>query len=342
MSSLAFISVGFIVLLAMSTTAVFALCITSLVLGIRCTHAPECRACKESLTGYEKILTQCPACNRKISSARDVYFRGRYRPKKLWIICILSCLPFVTMILISIGVSLNYQRLMGIDNQDPAMGIVDAMRMETDELIETLATRPEGRNGWRELSERFSETPPTPEQITSLSVSIGAGLDAHLAQSPDEFEPNFGLAMSLATLYDSVGFMDPKIQEFIQPLINIPSECPEIEVKRGRLLITIQTTPNTYADHNLLNFSDLTHAFVTNAIRIDGLDVPIQMYRGRSNWSTIDTKHRIRISDLPESMTTPGEHSIELDLTNTILPTDIVKNTPCKLWPNSITKKFHY
>ena len=331
------------ILLAVSTFTAFMLSIMSIALGTRRTHAPECRKCKASLISYKKILTQCPSCSRPIATARDVYFRGRHRSKKLWIICTLTCLPFGFLVLIFTGVVFNVETIGKLTNiQGPpgaAIGIVDAMRMETDELIENLATRPAGPNGWGELNERFLTTPPSDEQITALSVSIQPGVEAHLTQSATSFRPNFELARSLATLTSALGFTDPTVQEIIQPLINVPNDCPEVFIKSRRLNIKLNTTPIARSDHNLLGFSGLKHASVTKAIRIDGEDVPIKNAKGVRNWSTISATHRLKLSELPESMTTPGEHSIELELTNTILPTDIANKTPFTLWPTFITKK---
>ncbi len=329
---------------ALSTFIALVLSITSIALGTRSTHDPECRKCKASLISYQKILTQCPSCNRAITTAKDVYFRGRHRSKKLWAICILACLPFGVMILISAGILFNLQNFRRLTNSPagpagPAIGILDAMQMETDELIETLATRPAGSIGWGELNKRFLTTPPSDEQITALSVSIRPGLDAYLTQSDEIFRPNFDLTRSLGTLIDALGFTDPTVQEIIQPLIKIPNDCPKVGIKNRWLTIRTDITPNTFSKRNLLDFSGLKHALVTKAIRIDGIDVPVNTTKGRRNWSSINTTHRLRANEIPESMTTPGKHSIELDLTNTILPTDIANNTPFTLWPAFITKK---
>ena len=243
------------------------------------------------------------------------------------------------MVVITIGVFINFQTLMGIDNQAPTIGMAEAMRMDTDELIESLASRPAGSNGWREINERFSKDPPSPEQINTLSASIIPGIDAHLSQPEETFSPNFELARSFGTLYRSLGFTDPTIQNIITPLIIFPRNCPTVEIQNGRLVIRVLTNPDTTAEYDLISFSGLKAASVTNSIRIDGIDIPAKNTKGKISWSTINEIHRINVSDLPKSMTAPGEHSIELDVTNTILPSDIANNTPFKLWPSAITKK---
>lgn len=316
----------------------------TLLSGFRRSDQPACRGCRASLVRSGALLTQCPECDAPLGP-KSVVFLGRTRPWPIWVITFLltapSALVLGTVIVLATGV-IDPAYLVRTLNGEDTGGLItirEAEGYETDELIAQMVARKTDASTWAVLWNRFVDAPPMNED---QALDILSAAREELSRSGN----NFILERSwmITKVVNQLGHGHPSIQDFFQDHLLEPAGCPSVKLRKNTALtIDYAGSPATAKADILKRMRNEVRPYsVATAIRIDGIDIKPRNERGRTIWRPgWGGRHQKMLYTryLPPSVLEPGEHTLEIDLTNVVLPNGIPSNLPPEEWPAVVVRK---
>ena len=316
----------------------------TLLAGLRRSDQPACRACKASLVRSGALLTQCPECDAPLGP-KNVVFLGRTRPWPIWLITFVltapSALILGTVIILATGVidTTDLVRTLNQENTGDLITSREAERYETDELIAEMVARTPDQSTWRILWERFADAPPMTEE-QALDILLVA------RQEISKGKPPFDLHMTwmVNKIVSRLGYGHPKILELFEDHLLEPAGCPTVKYrKNSAITIDYANSPAAPKLDILKNMRNQARPFsVATGIRIDGIEIKPRNERGRSVWRPgWGGRHQktLYARYLPPAVLEPGEHTLEIDLTNVVLPNGTPYNLPPEEWPAVVVRK---
>lgn len=319
-----------------------------LILGVRKTDQPTCRACGVLLVNFGSPFEKCPDCGCDTTRARAVRFRGRRRPLGLWALAVLLILPVAGIGYLIVAVAtgtVTPGTIQRVVNPAPITGPLtptQAQGLSTKELLDVLGTYPEGPWGWQELRERLGKETPTDERMLAVLDSVSVAMDTlNGLQNPSD--PGYDCGRTFRLAKKHLGYGHPRVQKFIKTYLPAPSGCPQVRVlthsSKPILQLMSQTSVTTSAGSVLFrsHSSNLLDRY-TKAIRIDETDVP-QMYNGKRNWGHQHGNQMLQADTLPAHAFEPGKHTLEIDLMRVLLPEEVSTGLSQDLWPSNTVIK---
>ena len=309
------------------------------ILGVRRTDQPICRACEHPLRALPSNATRCPKCNHDLKARGGVRWIGRRRPLVLWIIGFVMSLPALGLVvLFAITVAgrswleeREARALLAGGGTGP-ISLREARILDTDQLLQVMARRPGDQWGWNTVRDRFRDVEPNREQCLGLIAALES--DARLNNTM--ITPNTVWAMDVA--FNTLGYNHPTVQTYMANQLSTPDTCPTVSFNRGRLNF-VRPEDQTASKNSPLNLgrNSVLPTTVITGIRIDGLDIPRQDSSGRWIWGRYNRRtNNIRADDLPKAATTPGEHTIEFDVVRAVLPIGVGPTLPFTHWPDQV------
>lgn len=365
MSSMILVANGLIILLPLLLLT--ALAWFTLLAGFRRSDQPACRACKASLVKSGALLTQCPECDAPLGP-KNVVFLGRTRPWPIWVITLLltapSALVMGIVIMLATGVMDTDRLVRTLNQEDTAdrISVIEATGYETDELIAEMGTRPADSLIWSLLNERFEDAPPLviqnlgksystrPSGTTTTVMTEDQALDI-LSIFRKEFNQikssNLGMYLHhsvVAKIVDRLGYGHPKILELFEDHLLEPAGCPTVKYRKNFALTIDYANAPAAANFNILtHIRNQARPFsVATGIRIDGIEIKPRNERNRRVWTpgwSGRHKKTLYTRYLPPAVLEPGEHTLEIDLTNVVLPNGTPHNLPPEEWPAVVVRK---
>ena len=226
------------------------------------------------------------------------------------------------------------------------MNRIQAQALSDDNLIATLARAPDGSEGWRELLDRFDQQSPSEEKMISVVDTIDTVAQGIKANKSNPFLRPISAEMSftLDRASTQLGYGHPRIQSFLAAHLLPRETCPAITYNSG---LTLSHTKEGAFDPGNDGLSWILVAYarslkvrpVITAIRIDGVDCPSSDPDGKQHWNGARYRIMIEPSNLPEGATQPGEHTVEVELMNAVVPGYLPDQVPVAQWPKNVVTK---